>query len=176
MKKFLALVIVVAMTLTLAVNVFAETSATKESLGQQEAEVNVTVTGTSIPTNVYYVVVDWSDVDFTYNLTASSGWGNINNKHDYSSDGTSSWVKSTGNVTVTNHSNAAISVKAALTLVENTGVTVEIEENADTVAKSVAAAVEGTEWDSAASATYAITASGTPKATGKVATVTVTIA
>lgn len=181
MKKFLALVIVVAMTLTLAVNVFADT-ATKEETGNQIVDVTVSTTTDSI-TPVYYVEVVWVGLDFTYEIGTVTGWDVANKNHDYTGSTASGWGatradSATGTITVTNHSNVDISVSHSAAkvaggddLTVNTAFAPEMDENVD-------AATRELPWEDADKTVINVTVGGTPSGiTGrtKVATVTVTI-
>jgi len=180
MKKILTLVIVLAMILTLSVNVFAaEISNNQSGSNSASADVKVTVSGTSTPDAVYFVVVDWSSLDFTYSLTANSGWNTDSSKdHGYANAGTGGWSNTEGTVTVTNHSNVGITVAAVAEAAANTyGVTVDcaLAEKVPAQDNSLNAAVAGTEWSAADSAEYTITVSGTPTSEGLASTTVATV-
>lgn len=183
MKKFLALVIVVAMTLTLAVNVFAET-ATKQETGNQTVDVNVSTTTDTI-TPVYYVEVEWAGLDFTYKFGTDAGWDVANKNHKYTGKtNNSGWgdaraTTATGTITVTNHSNVGITVShSADKIAGGDDLTVDTAFASEKTG-TVVAATPNSEWESAANTVINVTVGGTPSGitnSTKVATVTVTIA
>lgn len=167
MKKFVAL----ALTLTLALCAFA--IPTFAAPADQSHDVDVTVnTGVGGLETVYKVDVVWDDLAFTYTFGEGAAEWNPNS-HAYETkqaEGTvGSWNKTTANITVTNHSNAALNVTATKADVANTGVTFEFTNDALALATA-----EGTAVDAAPSGTIACAVTGVPtsKANFKLSTIT----
>ena len=183
MKKLLTLVLVLAMALTLTVSVFAETI--EGAAGTQDVPVNVTVENDAAEI-VYYVVVTWENLDFTYTYGADRGWNTTEGQeHGYTGNFTGSgWgddktATATGTITVENHSNVDVTVSQTLQQVaggNNLTVTCNFADGSDA---NVAAAEEGTAWTECDTAVFKVTVSGTPDQAlttqTKVATVTVRI-
>jgi len=183
MKKVMALVCSLALVLTLAaVPAFA---AEKISSLGGTATHDVTATyksgGGSGGTGgaggtVYSVDITWGDMAFTYTAASSGTW----NPETHSVEGTSSakWTvdSAKGNeVTVTNHSNAAVT--ATLTYAAETGYT-GISGSFDNDTLNLKTAV-GTTVSEAPTATAALSLSGaldsTTAAGTKIGTITVTL-
>lgn len=122
MKKLLAIVLVLALAMSIGVTAFAQGA--PETVGQNGSkEIDVIAgynTTTSTP-EVYSVDIVWTDMTFTYTESSTKTW----NADDHSYDTTASggWDKTTASVTVTNHSNVEVAVAMEYVPVENTGVT-----------------------------------------------------
>lgn len=181
MKKLLTLVLVLAMALTLTVSVFAETI--EGAAGTQDVPVNVTVDNDAAEI-VYYVVVTWENLDFTYTYGADRGWNTTEGQqHGYTGNFTGSgWgadktATATGTITVANHSNVDVTVSQNLVKVAG-GDTLDVDcDFADGSDANVAAAVAGTAWAECDTAEFVVTVSGTPDQalTTKTQVATVTI-
>lgn len=102
MKKTIAIVLTLALLLSLTVTVFA---ATLEGSNESASQV-VTGTYTAKETRtVYSVDITWSSMEFTYNEAYKGEWNP--STHKYENATAASW-SGTGTITVTNHSNTAI--------------------------------------------------------------------
>ena len=184
MKKLLTLVLVLAMALTLTVSVFAAETI-EGAAGTQDVPVNVTVANDAAEI-VYYVVVTWENLDFTYTYGADRGWNtSADQQHGYTGTFTGSgWGagkadSATGTITVENHSNVDVTVSQNLVKVAGGNTLNVVCDFADGSDANVAAAVVGTAWTECDTAVFEVTVSGTPDQAlttqTKVATVTVRI-
>ncbi len=122
---------------------------------------------------VYSVDITWGSMAFTYSEGSSPTWNPAT--HTYSSGGTGGWSSSGNTITVTNHSNAAVT--ANLAYASETGFT-GIAGSFDKETMDLKTAV-GTEVPKAPTDTAALTLSGTLDnsviAPTKIGTITVTI-
>lgn len=104
MKKLIALVL--ALTLVLSATAFAATldNDTKTTTKDVTAKY---VAGKKAET-VYSVGITWEDLSFTYHGLTEGTWDA--DTHKYTGTITEGWDESKGTITVTNHSNTAITV------------------------------------------------------------------
>ena len=117
MKKFLAMIMSMALLVTMSVTVFAaENPATNVG-----GDTGISVTGTYVSSDVnakVSVTVAWESMSFTYNAATVGEWDPTD--HSYSNGTDAGWAESGNKITVTNHSNvdvtAAFSFKAAVGL------------------------------------------------------------
>lgn len=105
MKKLLATALVLVLMLSLAATAFAVGDG-----GSEEQPVTVIVDQSNV-TTVYSVDIVWESLNFTYKLGAGT-WDP--NSHTVTG-GSPQWDKTSAGITVTNHSNAAVSISAAFT-------------------------------------------------------------
>lgn len=161
MKKVLALVLALVMVFALSAVAFAEEPQINVS-GESGKAVTVEVkSGSDTAAKVYSVAIAWGTMDFTYEYYQ---WDDAS--HAY----IGGWVTEDGHdasittdITVTNHSNAQVNVKAAYSTEGKTtveGVTAELTN--DGVAQTLHSAV-GTDKGAAPCVTYTLTVSGAPK-------------
>ena len=176
MKKLstiLALALVVALSASFAVSadVSAEVESDKlEELGSVSKNVDFTVEKTIIDDVVYSVDVAWTDLSFTYNEGELS-WSPED--HDYTkADANAEWTDDKGSVTVTNHSNANVAVTVSFSD-DNDGddLLVEVANGSFTLESAV-----DKDKDAGDSKVAALTAKGTPTASGKIGSIVVAIA
>lgn len=105
MKKFFALALALALTMALAVTCFAAKDITAVGGSKSETvKVNYNEGGKS--DTIYGVDVVFEDMTFTYTAASQGTWDP--DTHTYKDIDAATWSKSSANVTVTNHSNAAI--------------------------------------------------------------------
>lgn len=168
MKKAITLMLAVLMILSMA------TIAMAAAPGDSE-DIDVTAKyNSSISTvTVYSVDIVWEDMTFTYNEETEKVWNAAD--HSYTSTTTGDWDKTTATITVTNHSNAAVTANVAYTPVTNTGVTGTL----NTTEKTLAAGAEG-KPDEADALVATLTISGKPNenvtnAGVKIGSITVTL-
>ena len=163
----LALVLTVALCTSFAVS--AVDPVTISGLNTATQDANVTVNPKAEDKSaVYSVDVTWTDVAFTYNAGTTT-WNP--STHKYDAAGTAaSWTDNQGTVTVTNHSNAAVT--ATVSFEPSGDVNVAIENAEIELPSAEGKATTATELIGTAT----LTASGAPTATGKIGTVKVTIA
>ena len=127
-RILLALLLVLSMTTT----VFAAAPGDRENIdvtGKYNSTVN--------ETTVYSVDITWESMTFTYNETTEKVWNAAD--HSYTATTSGGWDKTTANITVTNHSNAAVTAAIAYSPVADTGVTGTL----NATHKTLAAGVEG---------------------------------
>ena len=117
---------------------------------------------------VYSVDVVWTDISFTYS-EGTTRWDP--EKHDFSSNADDAgWVDGTGEITVTNHSNAPVDVKLTFDTSNHLNGTANIIiDNSSFVLDSAV----GTTFDKAPSQTSSVTAVGVPTQSGAFGVLTV---
>lgn len=120
MKKVLA--ILVALTLMLSMSTAALAADITSNNGSQSGNVYVQVTGTENVGDVYAVNISWDSLTFVFKAT---GWDSTSLHYD------GSWTTKTRDITVTNHSNVAITTTNSLSLLNETnGTSASITEGA----------------------------------------------
>ena len=159
MKKIFALVLALVLTAALAVTCFAANAEGLDDGENATNDVKVSYQAGSAAGAVYSVDVVFDDMTFTYIDTVMGTWNP--EEHDYDGTVDAHWNKTSANITVTNHSNAAIDV--TVTFNENN----EYTGNA-TAAITAGATMDlesavGTEVDQAPEGTATLTIGGTGK-------------
>jgi hypothetical protein len=175
MKKFFALALALVLTLALSVTCFAANATGLKPSETATGDVKATYAATANDTTaVYSVDVEFGGMSFTY-TDAAKTWNPENHQYELQGGATGAWTCATdaNKITVTNHSNAAVT--AALTYTaENTYNTVT--GSFDKATLNLGSAAEN---NAAVSASAYLTLAGT-LASGttaqKVGTITVTIA
>lgn len=174
MKKFLSLVLVLVMTLTLSVNVFAETNIVGGEGGGAltDAEIPVQVTTNTTPEGIVYRVdIEWQNLNFTYTVANSGTWDPAN--HKYTNVRENTW-SAAGTVTLTNHSNAVVTVNATCTKASgNDKLTVNFAKTTDDGDDNKLASGVGLDFDSADTIVYTVSMEGAPTTDGQVATIAI---
>lgn len=182
MKKFLLIALAVVMMMTLAISAFAAETVVDGNFTPVKGEVTVNYKE-DVTETVYYVTVEWEDLAFEY---VGETWRWIAQEYRYERVKEGSWVDDTKEITVTNYSNAAVTVTAALSdeVVSDTAVveldkqTFDLESAAPDLANldnSDKESLKGTPKEDK----FTITASGAPAVGAnnvKIATLTVTVA
>ncbi len=123
MKKFLALILTLALVATMSVTAFAAEPDATLTGDDKSTSVDVYVTyedTTSAPT-VYSVDVEWQEMSFLYISAGTHVWNP--ETHEYEEQTTGSWDSHHADIKVTNHSNAAVDVTVTYTADGTTGVT-----------------------------------------------------
>ena len=105
MKKIIAIALALVMTLALAVTCFAATSNAVPA--SQNGDVTATYNTPDAAGTVYKVDVTFDAMTFTYTPEGNGTWDPA--QHKYVEKAAAKW-EGTGNITVTNHSNAAVAV------------------------------------------------------------------
>ena len=182
MKKLIAILTAVVIAAMAVIPAFAETTITTLP-GQDTGEVKVNVYDEHDQelTTVYYVVVSWDDLTFTFNFDGDNTevvWDPTTHKYmNGSSEATGTWAAATKNVTVTNHSNAAVAYAAkftndAVVSEAKNGVTATLEDQGT----GTLITAEGTAVSAAPAAQYSVTVSGTPTTKEAFTVDTITVA
>ena len=104
MKKTIAILLAVALMMSLAATVFAAGSKIETGDGTASQVVKGTYTAKETKT-VYSVDITWSNMEFTYNEAYKGEWNPSTHKDENAT--AASWT-GVGTITVTNHSNTAI--------------------------------------------------------------------
>ena len=171
LKKITSVLAAAALVCTMSTTAFAADQ-TGVGTGNYNADVKGTYQAGDASATVYSVDITWEDMSFTYTAAGQGTWDPEN--HSYTGGSEASW-SSSKNITVTNHSNAAVTATAKFEAdsgYESTSM--EFGNNEATVATA-----EGTQVSAAPSATITVTPGGTLADTangGKIGTITVTIA
>ena len=126
MKKFFALALALVLTFALAVTCFAAIA--KDGSGSESTNVKVSYTAGGSSATVYGVDVVFEDMTFNYTAASQGTWDP--DSHTYVDIAEAKWDKTSANVTVTNHSNAAIVATVAYAKGEYQGGVVVAVENA----------------------------------------------
>lgn len=174
MKKIIALALTLVLVLSMSVTVFAadpdylgefnnpeDPAASANGNTTDAHQVKITLTGAVTSDKVYYVVVGWEELTFTYTFDTSVTWNPL--EHAYE-DGVGDAVAEPGSwsgaktITVTNHSNDNVTVTATREAApNNNGVTITA-----TVANPTLNSAVGTDFGTAPSTTVEVSVSGTP--------------
>lgn len=179
MKKVFALILAVMMIATMSVTAFAAESPATNNGGDTAITVKGTYTGGDTASDVISVGIAWDAMEFTYNAGSEGTWNPTTHKYD--NVVAAGWSTDTATITVTNHSNVAVT--ATLKWEKNTALTGTITgtftETSGTENDSVLALATavGTAYDAAPSASAEFGISGDAiTASGDLGTITVTIA
>ena len=105
MKKFFALALALVLTFAMAVTCFA---ATLTAPGQTTGGVYATYVPAAAAGTVYQVDVAFGEMQFTYTPEGNGEWDTEN--HQYVNKAAPKWEAAGNTITVTNHSNAAVTV------------------------------------------------------------------
>lgn len=110
MKKISAVILTLALFFMTSVTAFAANTITAVS-GSDSAEVKGTYNAGSAAATVYSVDITWGSMDFTYTDASTGTWNPAT--HQYDNISAAKWSCSEGadKISVTNHSNAGITVQ-----------------------------------------------------------------
>ena len=173
MKKFLSLALALMMVLALSVTCFAATSTITANGGTATGDISATYqAGATDGEIVYSVDVEFGDMTFVYTAAGTTKWDPAT--HSYPASAAAGWDKTTATITVTNHSNTALTATLAVNKGEYTGpVTAQLDKTTLNIASAV-----GTAVDQAPAASATLTIGGVPAnaADNFTGSVTVTIA
>lgn len=178
MKKIIALALTLVLVLSMSVTVFAadtdylgdykgntnieDTNPDDNDWNTDAHNISITLSGTENVDKVYYVVVNWQTLSFTYTFKTDLTWDPIDHAYE-DVDGNAvatpgSWDATTKTITVTNHSNDNVTVKAKANDADaNDGVAI-----AATVATAELVSAVGTEFEKAPKTDVTVSISGTP--------------
>lgn len=162
MKKFACFVLALAMVFSLGIS--ASAASPIQALGGTDSNTVTVKVEASAATTVYYVEVSWDSLYFQYNFSGQN-WDPTTHQYSNSGGWTTGTENPTANITVTNHSNAAVT--ANVKFVENEvekdsvgmvdGVTASLSNNSIQLATAV-----GTTFANAPSGVAKLTISGAP--------------
>ena len=109
MKKFVFILLTLALVLVMSTTAFAETI--ENNPGSQDIDVSAKyVDSVSAPTK-YSVDVTWGAMEFTYTVSGTKTWNP--ETHTYTANTQPAWTASGNTITVTNHSNTDITASFA---------------------------------------------------------------
>ena len=166
MKKIFAILLTVAMLATMSVTAFA--AVTDGGTGDYEIDISANYQPGAASDEVISVDIAWGEMEFTYHGAAEGQWNP--STHDWDGGAEARWEATGNTISVTNHSNAAIKATFAYNAAVTT-VTGSFSHNTLELPTAV-----GTTKDAAPSSVTTLTLGGTLAESGKVGTVTVTIA
>ena len=174
MKKFLSVILALAMALSLSVTAFA--AETNEGSSPTEITVNGSFVSGTAGSSVISVDIAWDAMDFTYTAPSQGTWNPVTHTYEGATEG--GWSDNTPAITVKNHSNVAVNATLGFTA-DVAGVIGTFTEASGTANDSVLelATAEGTTVENAPTATAKFGISGAAiDANQQLGTVTVTIA
>lgn len=176
MKKLIALLMALTLVISMSVTVLADTY---EGSGTPlTGDVTVIIHHDSIPADVYYVVVDWNSLSFTYSFGDRPVWNP--EEHVYETKGEGDWDKTNANITVTNHSNVAVSATAKFANDSTEATVNNVTATLSNASFTLNAAAADSNPASADSKAIALTITGEPdagiKSDFKISTISITIA
>ena len=181
-KKLLSLILVAAMVMGLSMTAMAA-GTTFDSRTNPTDENQPPYTDTGVVTikmnpeesaDVYYVVVDWDELSFSYDFGNAAVWNP--ETHKYTGEGVGAgWTHTSAKkITVTNHSNRGINVSATMDNVSKYDVTTSLSPASFSLPSG-----EGLDpTDSSLSSAFIVNVSGVPNKVVEsfdVGTITVTI-
>lgn len=172
MKKFMAVLTVAVMVMSLCMT--ATAAGIQQSGNSDSANVKATYASKTEKT-VYQVDIAWDGLEFTYNAAYKGEWNPTT--HQYEGATEAGWAEGMGIITVTNHSNTAITAVPSY-VAEEAYKSAEVDF--DVTSLSVATADNGVDGaaGTAVSGEIKVTPSGSlPEGTNKavIGTITITI-
>ena len=171
MKKLIATILTPALMLSLSATAFA---ATNDGTAGTDIDVNAKYVDGVAAEKVISVDVSWDVMEFTYTVSGSKTWDAT--KHDYVISTTNAWNASGNEITVTNHSNAAVKAEFAFdALPEYNTVNGAFSETELSLPTAEDKAVDAAELTGKTALTLSGTLDKSTTAMTKVGTVTVTI-
>lgn len=202
MRKFLTLLLAVMMIASMSVTAFATGASSIDDngaiSGNTTCDVMITSSGTDNSDVVYYVVVEWKTLTFTYSFNSNTAWNPEKHAYENGTDAAGTWYVGTGDtmsegnaitdaITVKNHSNADVWVAAKFgtnaladnnAKATNLGVEAVIGNGNNYAAGKIKIAnAEGTEYNNPPETVFSVSVSGTPlqSAQFKLDTITVNV-
>ena len=171
MKKLTAAILTSALILSLNVTALA---ATNDGTNGTGVDVNAKyVDGVAAATTIS-VDVTWEAMEFTYTVSGTKTWDAA--KHEYVISATDAWSGSDNEITVTNHSNAAVNAEFAFApLTEYSTVNGTFSQNVLDLPSAEGKALDAAEITGKSALTLSGTLEKDTTAMTKVGTVTVTI-
>lgn len=107
MKKLLSILLAVAMVMAMSTAAFAAGSSEILDAGTQDITVKAEYkNNVSAPADSICVDILWESMEFTYTVSGNLEWDA--NKHAYNDKTHGAWTASGNTITVTNHSNIAV--------------------------------------------------------------------
>ena len=114
MKKFVFILLTLALVLVMSTTAFAETI--ENNPGSQDIDVSAKyVDSVSAPTK-YSVDVTWGAMEFTYTVSGTKTWDP--ETHTYTTSTQPTWTASGNTITVTNHSNTDITASFTFSVLD----------------------------------------------------------
>ena len=156
MRKVLAAILAMTMALSMSTTVFAGNVTSQKPGDAPSIDVKAKHIDNTSEDTVYSVDINWEEMIFTYHESGAKIWNP--STHTYTDETIAGWgEKTTANITVTNHSNAAVKVDLVYEPVAGTGVNGVLDITSDTLETG-----EGKTSTEADALTSKLTISGTP--------------
>lgn len=172
MKKLFAILLVLTLTCAMGVTAFAA-SDTLTGTGSKDIDVKAQYADGTTTRDAYSVDLEWGAMEFTYSAAGQRVWNPAT--HTYTDSTTASWSANGNNVTVTNHSNTAVTTRFAFAKSVTENINDSINYSGD---RTLTAGVEGSPT-TAAKVTATLTLAGALDSSRttlqKIGTVTVTL-
>ena len=151
MKKIVAFIVTLILVVSMCVTVYANTIGT----GSQEIDVEGRYQDNTVDSTVYSVDVTWGTMQFTYTESGTMTWNPAD--HTYSDNIYAGWTADGNTVTVTNHSNAAVTASFSFNALSNYDtISGSFDIPSDTLDSGV-----GNDYESADTVTATLTLTGT---------------
>ena len=110
MKKIFALILAVMMIATMSVTAFAAELDADKVTGDKSKDVTAYYVAGQSTGPVYMVDIAWGSMEFTYTAASEGTWNPESHTYDGVTAAGWTYAENANKVTVTNHSNAAVSV------------------------------------------------------------------
>ena len=167
MKKIISLTLALVLILSLSVTAFAAENGIGNG-GTASIDISATYKAGAAADDVVSVDIAWGAMTFEYTDGAVGRWDPAT--HSYGPKANGTWSASDNAITVTNHSN--VGVKAGFSYTQ----AVATVNGTFSASELTLASAEGTAVDAAPTGSVTLTLGGTMTESGKVGTVTVSIA
>ncbi len=175
MKKFLAIIMAVAVLATTVISVSAA-DVVDGTNNNATVDVNASYVAGSASQTVYSVDITWGSMAFTYTDASAGTWNPDTHAYDGATEADWTCEENANAISITNHSNAAVTVGLSASM--NDGIIGAFSDNstAGTLSSVELVTAEGTEYAAAPTTTvYFNVTGGEVAADGKIGTLTLSL-
>lgn len=175
MKKIFTPFLAVMMIATMSVTAFAAESTLDTNNKSESIDVTAKyASGVTEAGTIYNVDVTWDSMEFTYTADGVNTWNPEKHEYEVVAVG-GAWNHTTSTITMTNHSNAAVTAKFSFTPVNGSTVTGSFNNNSIELPSAVNKALDDAELTGTSIFTIGGTVATTQTETAKVGTIIITI-